>query len=600
MSLSVIVITKNEEAAIARTLDSVAWADEIVVVDSGSADRTVEIAQARGAKVVVTPDWPGFGPQKNRALDLATCGWVLSLDADEWLTAASVNEIKAAIGAGAGPAAYRLPRRSSFCGRFMHHSGWWPDHVVRLFRRGSARFSDDSVHEHVIVDGAPGTLREPIMHETFVDLDDLLGKMNHYSTLTRSNCGSRQVQRPRRSGRARAVGVRSHVCVPRRILGWPRRLHARAGHRRRHVLPVREAHAALPQVTARLNVVEPTLEGYSGHCHALVASFARAAASMRIDLWSGKESAAMDFGAHVTVHPTFRRRTRLPQMLLLLRRLLRQPEPILVTTARRIDLALVALAASGRVPHDRVFLYFHWFRETARKLSFLRRIAARQPDIVILGTTDSVVDAFRHGGFANVVLLPYPAPAPAAEIGSVPFRRCSMRARRARTRVSAPSSISSSRSRAEGNIPIAGPDHGGHYGKYDADARADIARLEATRLSAAHAHPRDRLRRRTTPRTFPGSVCLQPYDRAEFRDRVSGVTLDALAHGCPGRATAGTWTAALIERYEAGVALAIADAESLYAAIRTATGRLCAPQPGHAVAARARPNAIAWRPLLDG
>ncbi len=184
MSLSVIVITKDEEAAIARTLDSVAWADEIVVVDSGSADRTVEIARERGATVVVTQDWPGFGPQKNRALDLATGDWVLSLDADEWLTPASAEEIKSAIGARAGSAAYRLPRRSSFCGRLMQHSGWWPDYVVRLFRRGSARFSDDSVHERVIVDGALGTLREPIMHETFVDLEDLVGKMNRYSTLT--------------------------------------------------------------------------------------------------------------------------------------------------------------------------------------------------------------------------------------------------------------------------------------------------------------------------------------------------------------------------------------------------------------------------------
>jgi glycosyltransferase involved in cell wall biosynthesis len=184
MRLSVIVITKNEEAAIARTLDSVAWADEIVVVDSGSTDRTIEIARERGAKVVVTPDWPGFGPQKNRALDLATGDWVLSLDADEWLTPASVEEIKATLAAHPASAAYRFPRRSSFCGRFMRHSGWWPDYVVRLFRRGSARFSDDSVHERVIVDGSLGTLGEPILHETFEDLDDLIGKMNRYSTLT--------------------------------------------------------------------------------------------------------------------------------------------------------------------------------------------------------------------------------------------------------------------------------------------------------------------------------------------------------------------------------------------------------------------------------
>src|SRR6185369_14090580 len=109
---------------------------------------------------------------------------------------------------------------------------------------------------------------------------------------------------------------------------------------------------------------------------------------------------------------------RAAQMFLLLRRLLRRPEPIVVTTARRSDLALIALAASGRVPPDRVFLYFHWFRDTPRKLAFLRRISARQPDIVILGTTDSVVEAFRRAGFANVLLLPYPAPAPTVEIAS--------------------------------------------------------------------------------------------------------------------------------------------------------------------------------------
>jgi glycosyltransferase involved in cell wall biosynthesis len=183
--LSVILIAMNEEASIARTLRSVAFADEIVVVDSGSSDRTVEIARELGAKVTVTDDWPGFGPQKNRALDLATGDWVLSLDADEWLTADSAEEIRRAVGEGAaGAAAFRMPRRSSFCGRFMRHSGWWPDYVVRVFRRGSARFSGDAVHERLVAEGTVGTLREPIMHETFVDLEDMLVKMNRYSTLT--------------------------------------------------------------------------------------------------------------------------------------------------------------------------------------------------------------------------------------------------------------------------------------------------------------------------------------------------------------------------------------------------------------------------------
>lgn len=183
MTLSVIVIARDEEASIGRTLRSVAFADDIVVVDSGSRDRTVDIAREQGAKVTVTEDWPGFGPQKNRALDLAVGDWVLSLDADEWLTEASAAEIRSAMASGKTEvAAYRLPRRSSFCGRFMRHSGWWPDYVVRLFRRDRGRFSSDAVHERLIVDGVIGTLEEPILHETFVDLEDLVAKMNRYST----------------------------------------------------------------------------------------------------------------------------------------------------------------------------------------------------------------------------------------------------------------------------------------------------------------------------------------------------------------------------------------------------------------------------------
>ena len=195
MTLSVIVIAKDEEASIGRTLGSVAFADEIVVVDSGSGDRTADIAREHGAKVSVTADWPGFGPQKNRALDLATGDWVLSLDADEWLTEASAAEIRGAIAsANQYVVAYRLPRRSSFCGRFMRHSGWWPDHVVRLFRRDRGRFSADIVHERLVVDGAIATLTEPILHETFVDLEDLVDKMNRYSTASAA-----QLQREGRS-----------------------------------------------------------------------------------------------------------------------------------------------------------------------------------------------------------------------------------------------------------------------------------------------------------------------------------------------------------------------------------------------------------------
>ena len=187
MSLSAIIICHNNEATIRRCLESVSWADEIVVVDGGSTDGTLDIVRELATKVHQPADWPGHGPQKNRALDLATGDWVFSLDSDEWITPEVRVEIEAAIAAPGDKAAFMLPRRSSFCGRFMHHSGWWPDYVRRLFRRGTARFSDDRGHDRLIVNGAVGRLSSPIHHETVTSLEQLIDKMNSYSAMTARN-----------------------------------------------------------------------------------------------------------------------------------------------------------------------------------------------------------------------------------------------------------------------------------------------------------------------------------------------------------------------------------------------------------------------------
>ena len=182
MTLSVIVIARNNEATLRRCLESVAWADEIVVVDSGSTDRTVEIARGFTSNVHQTPDFPGHGPQKNRALDRATRDWILSLDSDEWVTAELRSELEAAMASPGDKAAFFMPRRSRFCGRFMRHSGWWPDYVTRLWRRGAARFSEDHTHDRVIVEGKLGRLRQPVMHEAVTDLEQMLVKINMYSS----------------------------------------------------------------------------------------------------------------------------------------------------------------------------------------------------------------------------------------------------------------------------------------------------------------------------------------------------------------------------------------------------------------------------------
>ncbi len=182
MKLSVIVITFNGEGLIRRCVESVAWADEIVVVDSGSTDRTMQICRELGAQVHLITDWRGCGPQRNRALERACGEWVLALDQDEWVTPELRAEIARVLESPGEHAAYRMPRRSSFCGRYMRHSGWWPDYINRLFRRGAARFSEDHLHDRLIVSGATGKLRRPLMHEAINDLDQMIAKMNSYSS----------------------------------------------------------------------------------------------------------------------------------------------------------------------------------------------------------------------------------------------------------------------------------------------------------------------------------------------------------------------------------------------------------------------------------
>jgi glycosyltransferase involved in cell wall biosynthesis len=186
MKLSVIVITKNEAANIVACLDSVAFADEFIVVDSGSTDNTIELARAMGATVEQTHDWPGFGPQKNRALDLAKGEWILSIDADERVTPELARAIQEII-AAPDRDAYEIARLSDFCGRFIRHSGWWPDYVLRLFRRGSARFSGAAVHEKVVLgqDGTAGRIdhgRGHFVHYPYPNLDALVNKVNRYSS----------------------------------------------------------------------------------------------------------------------------------------------------------------------------------------------------------------------------------------------------------------------------------------------------------------------------------------------------------------------------------------------------------------------------------
>ena len=181
-SLSVAIITRNEEANLPRTLESVSWADEVVVVDSGSADGTVELAWNSGAKVIIE-QWHGFGKQKNLAIEHCSSDWVLSLDADEEVSEELAREIMQLLEGAPDAEAYFVPRRNFFLGRWIRHGGYYPDLKLRLFRKGSTRFEERAVHETLQYSGLTRSLRGDLIHHAYPTLESYIEHMNRYSTL---------------------------------------------------------------------------------------------------------------------------------------------------------------------------------------------------------------------------------------------------------------------------------------------------------------------------------------------------------------------------------------------------------------------------------
>jgi glycosyltransferase involved in cell wall biosynthesis len=179
--LSAVLITRNAAAVLESCLDSLAFVDEIVVVDSASTDGTRELAERKGARVV-QKDWLGFGRQKQFAVEQARNDWVLCLDADERVSPQLAASIKSALAAPSSPV-YRMPRRNRFLGRWLAHGEGYPDWSPRLFNRMNARWSDDLVHEKVLFAVTPGTLQGDLMHDSTDDLTGYLERQNRYTTL---------------------------------------------------------------------------------------------------------------------------------------------------------------------------------------------------------------------------------------------------------------------------------------------------------------------------------------------------------------------------------------------------------------------------------
>jgi len=203
MKISATIITLNEEQNLPRALESLTCVDEVVVVDCGSTDRTMEIARRYGARAVINP-WPGYAAQKNFAAEQAAYDWVLSLDADEALSetlAAEIQQLRCAGAAAPNPAGYRFPRLTQYLGRWIFHSGWYPDYKLRLYHRNRGRWVGDYVHESVEVDGPVAALEGPLHHFTCRSLSEHVRNVERYTTLAAQELRARGY----RAGPARLV-----------------------------------------------------------------------------------------------------------------------------------------------------------------------------------------------------------------------------------------------------------------------------------------------------------------------------------------------------------------------------------------------------------
>jgi len=183
VKLTVTVITRNEAANIEGALQSVTWADEIVVVDSHSADDTVAIARRYGARVDVH-EWVGYSAQRNYAAEIASNDWVFAIDADERVSSALAQEIQKILREGPTANGYRMPRLSFYLGRWIRGTDWYPDYQLRLYDRRVGQFNGKRVHESVeLSSGSPGTLRHDLQHYPYRDISDHVTSIDHYTTL---------------------------------------------------------------------------------------------------------------------------------------------------------------------------------------------------------------------------------------------------------------------------------------------------------------------------------------------------------------------------------------------------------------------------------
>lgn len=322
-----------------------------------------------------------------------------------------------------------------------------------------------------------------------------------------------------------------------------------------------------------VHIIEPTLVSDAGHCGAVVQSLCAAGEGLRFCVWVGR-GAQLSWAKipNVETRPYFSRRLRRVQAAWLYWRLLRSGDRIMVTTAGRTDVMLLNMVSRKPIPPGKVFLYVHQLRFAPQKEAALRKLAAQQPHLMMMTTTDALEKNLNAYGFRNtMVILPIPpvarngpASQPIHEFQHLLIAGAARSDKGFSTAVNLIGYLASEKVALPVSIQVSGD----HYGRYDEATRAALERLKTIQYPSLRVVP-ETLTRTDYVNLFRGAICLQPYDRGEYASKLSAITLDAFSAGAPVVTIAHTWMATMVDRFEAGVVVEEPTCEALLNAVKT-------------------------------
>ena len=319
-----------------------------------------------------------------------------------------------------------------------------------------------------------------------------------------------------------------------------------------------------------IHIIEPTLINQAGHCFSFVNSFCRSSGGASISLWVNRHAALAFVDKGVRVQKHFSSKLRRFQGYFLYKKLLKGSDKIFISTASITDLMLMNWASDKIVPPGQVYFYCHWLNATPKKLRFLAKLAKTQPNFVLLGPTSSVVDVFRKAGFENAQVVPYPISGLVENTGAGYDQFTGLLyagAARQDKGISHVVDLVEHMEKLNLDIPVKLQNSPDYRGKYDEATMSDIDRLQNKPYPSLQLFT-ETLNAEEYSNLFTGSICIQLYDQANFADRISGVTLDALSAGSPIVTTEGTWIARMVQRFDAGKVVENTHPENTLAAIR--------------------------------